>query len=205
MSKVVEFRNRVITAFQDLGIFNDVNWYDGLFDEADIKDWSVRSPAAFVSVRRSAEPYQNAKGTTDYCLRCVVTLIAQDYTSPRDADETMWDLIEKTIALVNLNYFGDPNVGPANKVTFQRLVDPELRREGVAVGIVEWQQSMELGENWYDRRDRIMNGLERVTQVPMNVSAHTTVTKDGEMNILTNSPDQVTFTETEKIYLEDDE
>lgn len=203
MSKVVEFRNRVIESLKSLEIFMDVDWYDGVFDQQDIADWSLRCPSAFVSVRRSSEPYPDSSGQINPCLRCVVAIIAQDHLRPRDADEAQWNLIESVIAHVQHNYFEDPNVGPAHDVFFERIVDPELRREGVAVGIVEWKQSIRLGTDHFDRRDAIMNNGVRVTQVPMNVSAHATVRLDGEMNILTNAPDQVTFTENDSIYIEE--
>jgi hypothetical protein len=203
MSKVVDFRNRVIESLKNLNVFAEVDWYDGVFDEQDISDWSLRSPAAFVSVQRSSEPEVDSSGQVNPCLRCVVAIITQDRAVPRQADAEIWGLIEAVVAHVTHNYFGDPNVGPGHNPFFQRLVDPELRREGVAVGIVEWKQSIRLGTDHFDRRDAVMNGGTRVTAVPDNVTAHTTVTLNGEMNILTNSPDQVTFTEEERIFLED--
>lgn len=172
MSKIVEFRDRIVQALKDLDVFADVDWYDGIFDQQDIEEWSVRSPAAFVSVRRAPTTHHNT-GELNADLRCVVAIIAQDGSRPRDADGVVWTMLEKIAVLANLNNFGMPeHAGRATGIKFERLVDPELRREGVAVGIVEWQSGFTFGRNTFIEHDRIFlpNG-NQVQPTPPNLQA----------------------------------
>jgi len=145
MSAIVGFRNRVMDLIRDnVTKISEVNWYDGIFDEDDIKEWSHKVPAAYVSIMTS-DTRHHSTGEMNADLRCIVVVIDHDSYEPRNADENIWTICEDLSTFINLNRFGDPNAGDATKIKFQRLVHPELRREGVAVGIVEWETILTIG------------------------------------------------------------
>jgi len=167
MSSIVAFRERIMeeirTRITDL---YEVNWYDGIFDENDLVDWSHKTPAAYVSVLVNTDTQHHATGELNVPLRCVVVVLDSDTHEPRNADERIWKICEDIGVLANRNTFGDPHAGNATKIKFQRLVHPELRREGVAVGLVEWQSILTLGINQVERRDFVWHDGRKVTQHP---------------------------------------
>lgn len=146
-SRIVELRTQIIDAIKAaVPELNQVDWYDGLFDEKDVNDWSLQAPACFVAIKR-VPGYNLSTGELHSPMNCLATVITEDENSPRDADQQMWEIIEKIVTLVNLNAFGNPNSAPASDLKFERLLEPELRRQGVALGVVDWVQTMTLGEN----------------------------------------------------------
>jgi hypothetical protein len=166
MSKVVEFRTRIMQAIStSLTDLQEVEWYDGIFDEDDIVEWSHKVPCAYVSVL-NAPTEHHTTGELNADLRCVVVILDADTYNARDADERVWSLCERLSELANLNRFGDPNAAPATMIKFKRLVHPELRRNGVAVGIVEWQSGLTIGKNQVDARDFVWNDGVKVTEHP---------------------------------------
>ena len=50
MSAIVNFRTKIIEAIKTVAPEMDVDWYDGLFDEKDIADWTLKTPCARVAV-----------------------------------------------------------------------------------------------------------------------------------------------------------
>lgn len=169
MSKIVGFRGKIIeelkTKVPDL---KEVDWWDGLFDHTDISEWALKTPAAFVSVTNVPTSHATT-GELSTDLKCVIAVIEQDRRSPRDADEKVWDLLEQIAVLVNFNSFGDDNAAPGCDVKFKRLRDPELRREGVAVGVIEWNSGLTIGNNRARDRDLVMFNGQRVTQMPTSL------------------------------------
>ncbi|MEN3238536.1 DUF1834 family protein [Methylobacterium ajmalii] len=146
MSQITEFRDKVMATLRTkVPTLREVEWYDGLFDETDMEDWIVNAPAAYVAA--IGVPYNDphSTGEMNLCLRMVVTVIVEDRIVARDADPQCWELLERIADVVNMNSFGDPNAAPANIPTLKRLRDPELRRQGVALGVVEWMQGFTLG------------------------------------------------------------
>lgn len=167
MSSVVNFRERIMDTIK--GAVTDlyeVNWYDGIFDEKDLVEWAHKTPAAYVSVLVNSETQHHTTGELNVPLRCVVVVIDADTYEPRDADNRIWKICEEIGVLANRNRFGDPNAGNATKIKFQRLVHPELRREGVAVGIVEWQSTLTLGINHAANNTFVHHNGRRITKHP---------------------------------------
>jgi hypothetical protein len=171
MSKIVAFRDRVQAAIATVEGVREVDWYDGLFDQQDIEDWSLKVPCVFVAVQRVPKTTHHSTGELNCTLKCVAVIVDQDLRV-RDADSRVWDLVEKIADLVNLNQFGDPNAAPACDVSFERLRDPELRRDGVALGIVTWEQGFTIGTNRSEQHEYIYYQGERITQVPEKLSAN---------------------------------
>jgi hypothetical protein len=172
MSRIVELRTQIMDAIRD-GVpeLNQVDWYDGLFDEKDVNAWVVDAPACFVAVKR-VPGYHLSTGELHCPMNCLATIIVEDEHSPRDADEKLWAIMEKVVVLVNLNAFGNPNSALATDLKFERLLEPELRRQGVALGVVEWVQTMTLGIN--RSRQRMFytdpNTGQTITQTPRQVT-----------------------------------
>ena len=86
--------------------------------------------------------------------------------------------VEQVAILANLNTFGDPNAAPATKIDFKRISQPELRREGITVGIVEWQSDLMIGRNRSREREYVYFNGQQVTQVPRS-----RVTALGQVNL----------------------
>lgn len=147
MSKVITFRDKIVQTIRtNVPELHEVDWYDGLFDEEDINDWALKTPCAFVALRRAPGSHHST-GELNISLRALVVVVVSDQRVPRDADGQAWEIIEKIALLANFNSFGEANAGPATNVRFERLQDPELRREGVCVGIVEWSSELMIGTN----------------------------------------------------------
>lgn len=172
MSNIFAYRERVLAFVREnIPELREVDWYDGLFDEQDIRDWSLQTPCAFVAIT-NAEAVDFVTGESSVPLDCVMVVIAQDRRAPRDADEICWTIIEKAALSFRQQTFGDPNTGVAERIKFKRLKDPAMRRESVAIGVVTWRATLTLGTNVAARRDMIFDMYgQRITKVPDHLSA----------------------------------
>jgi hypothetical protein len=170
MSKIVAFRERIIDAVKTLIPGIDVEWYDGLFDEHDIADWTLKTPCARVAVM-NVPTEQTSTMEMNANLRVVVVVIDENKFANLDGDARAWDIVEKIAVMANLNAFGDPNAAPASKVKFKRISQPVLRREGVSVGLVEWESDLMIGRNRVLERDFIYFNGKMVRQVPRSAVA----------------------------------
>lgn len=176
MSRIVDFRNRIIEAIKTKFPELDVEWYDGLFDEHDIAEWTLKTPCARVSVMNAPTEHTSTM-EMNACLRCVVVIIDENKFASLDGDARAWQYVEDIAVLANLSKFGDPNAAPATKIKFQRISQPVLRREGVSVGVVEWESDLMIGRNRVLERDFIYFNGQMVTQVPQS-----SVTADGHIH-----------------------
>lgn len=152
MSKIVDFRQRIIDAIKATYPDLDVDWYDGLFDEHDIADWTIKTPCARVAVMNAPGEHVTT-GELNACLRVVVVIIDENRHIALDGDARAWEYVEGVAVLANMNQFGDPNAAPATKVKFRRISQPVLRREGVTVGVVEWESDLTIGVNKSRQRE----------------------------------------------------
>ena len=168
MSKIVAFRDRIIDAIKNLIPNMDVEWYDGLFDEHDIADWTLKTPCARVAVMNVPTAEHTSTMEMNACLRVVVVVIDENKRANLDGDARAWEMIEKIAVMANLNKFGDPNAAPASKVKFKRISQPVLRREGVAVGVIEWESDLMIGRNRVLERDFVYHQGQMVRQVPQS-------------------------------------
>lgn len=167
MSAIVAFRQKIIDAIKTASPDLDIEWYDGLFDETDIADWTLKTPCARVAVM-NVPTEQTSTMEMNACLRVVVVIIDENSRAALDGDARAWELIEKVAILANLNTFGDPNAAPARAVKFKRISQPVLRREGVAVGVVEWESDLMIGRNRVLERDFVYFNGQMVRQVPQS-------------------------------------
>lgn len=177
MSAIVNFRNKIIETIKTAAPNLDVDWYDGLFDEKDVADWTLKTPCARVAVIKVPAEHHTT-GELNACLRVVVVIIDENRHILLDGDGHAWDLVEQVAILANLNTFGDPNAAPATKIDFKRISQPELRREGITVGIVEWQSDLMIGRNRSREREYVYFNGQQVTQVPRS-----RVTALGQVNL----------------------
>ncbi|WP_315740125.1 hypothetical protein [Bradyrhizobium sp. SZCCHNR1093] len=165
MGKVVDFRQKIIDGIKTLYPTMDVEWYDGLFDEKDIADWTLKTPCARVAVMASkSDP--TFTGELNALLRVVVVLIDENKYVSLDGDSRAWDMVETVATWAHQNQFGHPDAAPAQNVQFKRISQPVLRREGVSVGVVEWHSDLMIGTNKVLQRDFVWNSGQMVTKVP---------------------------------------
>ncbi|MEH2517483.1 hypothetical protein V1279_003056 [Bradyrhizobium sp. AZCC 1610] len=168
MSKVVTFRNNVIDAVKGLFPEMDVEWYDGLFDEQDIADWTLKTPCARVAVMNAPTAHHSTM-EMNTSLRVVVVIIDENRHVALDGDARAWEYVEKLAVFANLNKFNTPDAAPATKVRFKRISQPVLRREGVSVGVVEWESSVMIGRNRVLERDYFYRpDGSMITQTPQS-------------------------------------
>ena len=152
MSKIVDFRQKIIDAVKAKYPELDVEWYDGLFDEHDIGEWTLKTPCARVAVMNAPAEHE-ATGEMNANLRVVVVIIDENKYASLDGDARAWEYVEGLAVMANLNQFGDPNAAPATRVRFRRISQPVLRREGVSVGVVEWESDLTIGRNRVRERE----------------------------------------------------
>ncbi|MGJ4953032.1 hypothetical protein [Bradyrhizobium sp. HKCCYLS20291] len=167
MGKVVNFRQKIIDGIKAMYPTMDVDWYDGLFDEQDIADWTLKTPCARVAVMASkSEP--TFTGELNALLRVVVVLIDENRNVALDGDARAWDMVETVATWAHQNQFGHPDAAPAQNVQFKRISQPVLRREGVSVGVVEWQSDLMIGTNQVLKREFFYYPQtgEMITKVP---------------------------------------
>ena len=170
MSKVIAFREAIEQSLRDnVPMLREVDWYDGVFNQDDVADWTLKTPSAFVAVISGPSGHYST-GEMAIELRCVVAIVDQDGRSPRDADKRVWDLCEQISTLANLSTFGDPNASAATKVKFKRFAHPELRHEGVAIGVVEWESTLTIGHNRVHQREFIYHDGVRIEHLPPNLN-----------------------------------
>jgi phage gp37-like protein len=180
MSAIVEYRTRVTEAIRDL--FKDelynVDWYDGLFDEKDLHDWGQGAPAVYVA-NLNVPTRQHATGQMLGDVQMVAVVITDDRTSPepRASDAQCWDLMERVADLVNENSFGHLKASIPEGLSIKKLRHPDLRNQGVSLGVVEWTVNITLGRNRARDRDeprydadRLLAG-ERIPMPPPKLSS----------------------------------
>ena len=167
MSKIVAFRNNVIDAVKGLFPEMDVEWYDGLFDEHDIAEWTLKTPCARVAIMNVPTEHTSTM-EMNASLRVVVVIIDENKHVNRDGDNRAWEYVEKLAVYANLSKFGNPDAAPASKIRFRRISQPVLRREGVSVGVVEWESDLMIGRNRVLERDFVYFNGQMITQVPQS-------------------------------------
>jgi hypothetical protein len=165
MGKIVDFRQNIIDGIKLLFPDMDVDWYDGLFDEHDVADWTLKTPCARVAVMTSNSE-NTFTGELNALLRVVVVLIDENRDVALDGDARAWDMVETVATWANQNQFGNKDAAPAQNIKFKRISQPVLRREGVSIGVVEWQSDLMIGVNRVLQRDFVWFNGEMVTQVP---------------------------------------
>lgn len=166
-SAIIDYRTDVIEAIKNsVTGLNTVDWYDAIFDENDVKDWSLMTPAAFVAVRDTTGIIHST-GEINMSLDMGVVVVTGD-VSNRDSDATSWALIEQILVLVNYNRFGNVNAAVPTNLRMSRLREPELRQMGVALGLVEWTAGLTIGINQTEKQEFVYDPITglRITQVP---------------------------------------
>ena len=168
MSEIIGFRDRIIETIRANIPELNVDWYDGLFDEHDVDEWIVTAPAAFVAAVSIPKNSPHQTGEMNAMLRIIVTIVTEDRISARDNDTQCWAYMERLAVLANQSRFGDPNAAPAETPMLKRLRDPVLRREGIALGIVEWDSGFTFGRNRTAEHEYVFNPAtgERVVDIP---------------------------------------
>jgi len=194
MSKIVDFRQRIIDAIKALFPDMDVEWYDGLFDEQDIADWTLKTPCARVAVM-SAPGEHVSTGEINTRLRILVVIIDENKRAALDGDAKAWEYVEKVAIMANLNTFGDPDAAPATMVRFRRISQPVLRREGVAVGVVEWESDLTIGHNRVREREFFYRtDGSMITQLPLSNHTrgyvHTAANSDNDQTDFDIDPEE---------------
>lgn len=177
MSNIVAFRERVMEQIRTkITDVKEVEWYDGMFDEDDVIEWALKTPACMVSVI-NAPTTPHSTGELNASLKVIVVTIVQDRTVPRDADAVCWKIIEDIAVLAHNHQFGDPNAGVSEKIAFKRLSVPAMRREGVALGITEWMTTLTMGVNEVKKREFFYNPAtgEEITQLPETLTGEGSV------------------------------
>jgi hypothetical protein len=167
MGKIVDFRQNIIDGLKVLLPDLDIEWYDGLFDEHDIAEWTLKTPCARVAVMNVPAEHTST-GELNALLRCVVVIIDENKYVSLDGDARAWNMVEQIATWANQNCFGNVDAAPATKIKFKRISQPVLRREGVSVGVVEWESGLMIGINKVRMRDFIYHNGQMVTQVPQS-------------------------------------
>lgn len=158
MSSIVALREAIQAAIREkIPEIVEVDWHDGVFDENDVEEITRYTPAAYVTVINAPVDEQLATGEMNLDVRVFVNIITSDSDSreERGSDAQVWRLMEKLAVLANFNAFAVPLCAPARGVMFKRLRDPELRRQGIAVGCVEWSNGLKIGRNAVLERDTL--------------------------------------------------
>lgn len=161
MSDIVDYRTRVTDAVRDL--FGDelyhVDWYDGLFDEEDLKEWGAGAPAVYIA-NLNAPTRQHSTGQMLGDVQMVAIVVTDDRSSPepRANDAQCWNIMERVADLVNENVFGHPRASIPEGLSIKKLRHPDLRRDGMSLGVVEWTVAITLGRNRARDRDEPRTG-----------------------------------------------
>jgi hypothetical protein len=188
MSKIVDFRNRIIDTIKDAYRDLDVEWYDGLFDEHDVAEWTLKTPCARVAIMNAPGEHE-VTGELNARLRVVVVIVDENKRAALDGDARAWEYVEGIAILANLNKFGDPNAAPATMIRFRRISQPVLRREGVSVGVVEWESDLTIGRNHVLEREYFYRpDGSMITEMPLTMHTRGDI-RQGEVH----RPEQTDF------------
>jgi phage gp37-like protein len=175
MSAIVEYRTRVTDAVKELfdQELYQVDWYDGLFDEDDLKEWGAGAPSVYIA-NLNSPTRQHATGQMIGDVQMVAVVVTDDRSSPvaRSSDAQCWDIMERVADLVNENAFGHPNASIPEGLSIKKLRHPDLRREGMSLGVVEWTVAITLGRNRARDRDEPRDDAgQRIPMPPPKLSS----------------------------------
>jgi phage gp37-like protein len=174
MSAIVEYRTRVVEAVRE--IFDQdlytVDWYDGLFDEEDLKEWGAGAPSVFVAnINSPTRPHSTGQMIGDVQMVAIVVTDDRSSTVARSSDAQCWDIMERVADVVNENTFGHEKASVPEGLSIKKLRHPELRREGMSIGVVEWTVAITLGRNRARDRDEPRDdNNERIPMPPPKLS-----------------------------------
>lgn len=193
MSRILELRENIEAWVRETcPELREVDWYDGQFDITDLRNWVAKPPCAFLAAS-VGEDELVVTGESQINLDCVLVFCDQDKKAGRDADRRVWQLMERTAIGLRLQSFGNENATPSWGVSMRRLMDPVIRREGVAFGLVRWRIGITIGENKARERDIIYDDEGRpITAVPPRLGYHTALyaqaLEEGELDEEGSSP-----------------
>jgi len=195
MSRILDFRDNVLQHVKTLcPELREVDWYDGQFDIADLRNWTAKPPSAFIATSTGTEELV-VTGESQIDLDCIMVVVDQDKTRGRDADRRVWEILERCVVDFRLQSFGDPNASAAWRVRARRLMDPVIRREGVAFGVVTWKSAVTVGTNRARERDQILGpDGNPIQKVPVYLAIGESV-RDGETYNSFSDPDDFQPTE----------
>lgn len=186
MSRIVALRDAIMASIRtNIPEIEHVDWHDGAFDDADIEELSFRTPAAYVTILAVPADVHLMTGEMNADVRVFVNLVTSDEgkIEERGSDPEVWTLMERLATLANLNTFTCPFVAPANGVRFKRLRDPHLRRQGVAVGVVEWNSGVKIGRNTFVERNFPLGPNTTLRQANLATTASAAIRSGGEIEV----------------------
>lgn len=173
MSRILDFRDSVEAWVRaTCPELREVDWYDGQFDITDLRNWTAKPPCAFIAASTGTGDLV-VTGESQANLECVLVLCDQDNKQGRDADRRVWEMMERCFIDLRLQDFGNEWATASWDVRMRRLMDPVIRREGVAFGVVTWCSGVTLGHNRARERDLIYGeDGEPITQVPRQLGVY---------------------------------
>lgn len=171
-SRIVELRDQIVNEIKsNIPALKSVDWWDGAFHESDLENWIVKTPGAMVTVLKG-HGEMIPTGEISFPLRVVTCIITADKNKGRDSNAQMYEITEDMIRLVCWNRFSNPNSAPAINLQIEPITDPLLRKQGMSMMWIQWEQTMPLGRASADDSSWFYNDQgDRITQVPPNVNA----------------------------------
>jgi hypothetical protein len=144
---ITDYRDTLIAAIKTaVPDFRLVDWHEGIFEPNDILDLVLKAPVAMCS-SLSMRLAHHSTGELEAKSMMAVYVICESKRKARDSDAQAWDLMARVALLINNNRLGFAAAGVPNDIRGDRLGEPSLRKQGISLGCVTWEQSLMLGTN----------------------------------------------------------
>jgi hypothetical protein len=146
-TNVTGYRTKLVDTIKtSIAAFRLVDWHDGVFESKEVTKLVVNAPAAMVSTLDTKVGF-NATGEINLDVMVAVYVITEDRRKTREADPQCWELATDVAVLVANSRIGFANAGVPYNMKIDRLAEPTLRYEGVALAAVTWVQPITVGRS----------------------------------------------------------
>ncbi len=142
-----QYRQAVLTTLQQaFPHLNDVAYYQGALDNQALKRIVTRLPTLKLALLgvTSIKPLETQE--CEASLHMAAFIITNDLRR-LEREHAALALVESLTVLLNQQQWNYPYARPAHQIKAENLFNGEVDKQGIALWVVSWQQTLRLGDS----------------------------------------------------------